>query len=88
MRAYVPTMSEVLQSTKLVQRGESDKLNFTAPSTPGEYSFLCSYPGHWVRMYGIMLVVPSLDGFEAKPTPPTDPVTGKLFESQRQPQTR
>ena len=87
-RAYVPTMPEVLQSTKLVQRGESDKLNFTAPSTPGEYSFLCSYPGHWVRMYGIMLVVPSLDGFEAKPTPPTDPVTGKPFESQRQPQTR
>ena len=84
-RAYVPDSPLVLQATKLVQRGESDKINFNAPSTPGEYAFLCSFPGHWVRMYGIMLVVPSLDAFEAKPTPPTDPVTGKPYDSQRPP---
>jgi azurin len=83
-RAYVPDTPQVLQATKLVQRGESDTLNFNAPSTPGEYSFLCSFPGHYVRMYGVMLVVPSLDQFETKPTPPTDPLSGKPFDSQRQ----
>jgi glucose/arabinose dehydrogenase/azurin/lysophospholipase L1-like esterase len=83
-RAYVPDIPQVLQATKLVQRGESDTLNFSAPATPGEYSFVCSFPGHYVRMYGVMLVVPSLDQFETKPTPPTDPLSGKPFDSQRQ----
>ncbi len=84
-KAYVPNIPQVLQATKLVQRGESDTLNFTAPSTPGEYSFVCSFPGHYVRMYGVMLVVPSLDAFETKPVVPTDPLTGKPFDSQRPP---
>src|SRR3954470_280949 len=83
-RAYVPDMPQVLQATKLVQRGESDTLNFNAPTTPGEYSFVCSFPGHYVRMYGVMLVVPSLDQFEPNPTPPMDPLSGKPFDSQRQ----
>jgi azurin len=84
-KAYVPNIPQVLQATKLVQRGESDTLNFTAPSTPGEYSFVCSFPGHYVRMYGVMLVVPSLDAFETKPVVPNDPLTGKPYDSQRQP---
>jgi azurin/lysophospholipase L1-like esterase len=87
-KAYVPNIPQVLQATKLVQRGESDTINFTAPTSPGEYSFLCSFPGHWVRMYGVMLVVPSLDAFETKPTPPTDPISGKPFDSQRQSQSK
>jgi glucose/arabinose dehydrogenase/azurin/lysophospholipase L1-like esterase len=87
-RAYVPTSPNVLQATKLLQQGQSDQLNFTAPAKPGEYSFLCTFPGHWMRMYGVMLVVPSLDQFETKPTPPTDPVSGKPFESQRQPASK
>jgi len=85
VKAYVPNIPQVLQATKLVQRGESDTINFTAPTSPGEYSFVCSFPGHWMRMYGVMLVVPSLDAFETKPTPPTDPISGKPFDSQRQP---
>jgi hypothetical protein len=36
-------------------------------------------------MYGVMLVVPSLDAFEAKPVVPNDPLTGKPYDSQRQP---
>ena len=35
----------------------------------GRYVFVCTFPGHWIRMYGVMLVVPSLDQFETKPTP-------------------
>jgi len=82
-RAYVPDSPLVLQASRLLQRDESDRIDFTAPSKPGEYNFVCTFPGHWVRMYGVMLVVPSLDAFEAKPTPPRDPLTGKPYESQR-----
>ena len=33
---------------------------------PGEYNFVCTFPGHWVRMYGVMLVVPSLDALRGE----------------------
>jgi glucose/arabinose dehydrogenase/azurin/lysophospholipase L1-like esterase len=82
-KAYVPASPQVLQSTRLVQRGESDTINFTAPSTPGEYNYLCTFPGHWLRMYGVMVVVPSLDGFESRPAIPNDPMTGNRYASQR-----
>ena len=78
-----PTCRSVLEASRLVQRDESDTIKFTAPPKPGDYNFVCSFPGHWVRMYGVMLVVPSLDAFEAKPAVPNDPMTGKPYESQR-----
>ena len=31
-------------------------------------------------MYGVMLVVPDLEAWRAKPTPPTDPMTQKPYE--------
>jgi azurin/DNA-binding transcriptional ArsR family regulator len=83
VKPFVPASPLVLQATRLVQQGESDSLAFTAPKEPGEYIYLCSFPGHWLRMYGVMLVVESLDAWEAKPTTPTDPMTKQPFASQR-----
>lgn len=76
-KAYVPDSPLVLASTRLVNGGETERLNFTAPEKAGEYNFLCSFPGHWLRMYGVMVVVPDLDAFEAKPVEPKDPLTGQ-----------
>ena len=81
--AYVPESPKVLQALSMVQPGESESLNFTAPAKPGEYDFVCTFPGHWVRMYGVMLVVPDLDAWERNPAPPTDPVLKKPFDSQK-----
>jgi azurin len=82
-RAYVPNSPLVLHATRLLSAGETDRLNFLAPAKPGEYVFVCTFPGHWIRMYGVMLVVPDMEAWEAKPTTPTDPVTGKPFTAQR-----
>ena len=79
--AYVPNLPAVLESTPLIKEGETGRLNFTAPKQPGEYVFLCSYPGHWARMYGVMLVVPDLAAWDAHPTVPTDPITNQPFSS-------
>ena len=81
VKQFVPESPKVLQSTKLVQPNESAKLSFTAPTKPGNYPFLCTYPGHWVKMYGVMQVVPDLDQYDQKPTPPKDPLTHKAYES-------
>lgn len=79
VKPYVPSSLSVLSATKLLQQGETDRLTFVAPKVPGEYVFLCTFPGHWVRMYGVMLVVDDLAAFEANPTAPSDPVTKKPF---------
>jgi azurin len=80
-KAFVPDSPKVLQSTPLVQPGESDTLSFTAPEKPGNYTFLCTYPGHWVKMYGVMQVVADLDKYDQSPVIPKDPMTHKPYES-------
>lgn len=82
-KPFVPDSPLVLQATTLLKEGETARLSFTAPRQPGEYVFLCSYPGHWARMYGVMLVVEKLDEWEAHPTVPIDPLTSRPFTSPR-----
>jgi putative membrane-bound dehydrogenase-like protein len=53
---YIPIMSEVLFSTKLINPNESVKVRFRIPSVEGDYPFICSFPGHWRIMNGIMKV--------------------------------
>jgi hypothetical protein len=83
VKPFVPSSPQVLFATNLVKEGDTERLAITAPKTPGEYIFVCTFPGHWVRMYGVMLVVDDLEAWEAKPTTPTDPVTKQPFTSQR-----
>ena len=83
VKSFVPDSPLVLQATRLLNWGETDRLGFNAPAEPGEYPFLCTFPGHWVRMYGVMLVVSNLDAWEANRTVPNDPMTNRPFASQR-----
>jgi azurin len=53
---YVPQVPEVLWATKLLGTGESATLEFTAPTVPGDYIFVCTFPGHWRGMNGILRV--------------------------------
>ncbi|MBI4582994.1 MAG: discoidin domain-containing protein [Planctomycetes bacterium] len=60
-RNFVPSIPEVLHATRLLQPQQTDKLSFTAPAELDDYPFVCTFPGHWRRMYGAMRVVRSLD---------------------------
>jgi putative heme-binding domain-containing protein len=66
-RHYVPQSSKILLSSTLLQPRESQKLSFTAPSEPGVYPYVCTYPGHWRRMYGALYVVADLDAYLENP---------------------
>ena len=83
VKPYVPDTPLVLHATRLLNWGESERLGFRAPAKPGEYVYVCTFPGHWVRMYGVMLVVKDLEAWEANPTTPTDPMTNRPFAAQR-----
>lgn len=52
----VPESEDVLFASKLIQAGEEDVLEFTAPTEAGDYPYLCTYPGHWAIMNGVMTV--------------------------------
>ncbi len=50
-----------------MQPRESQKLSLAAPKAPGVYPYVCTYPGHWRRMYGALYVVSDLDEYQADP---------------------
>jgi azurin len=56
---YIPqdeeSKKEIVAYTKLLGGGESDEITFTAPA-PGDYPFICSFPGHFAIMQGVMTV--------------------------------
>jgi azurin len=53
---YVPAIAEVLFSTPLVNPGQNYTLKFKAPTSAGDYPFVCTFPGHWSIMNGVMKV--------------------------------
>lgn len=66
-RQYVPPSDKILLSSRLLKHRELQKLSFTAPTHPGVYPYVCTFPGHWRRMYGALYVVDNLDEYLADP---------------------
>lgn len=54
---YIPEDDAILAATAMAAPGETVSMTFTAPSEPGEYRYICTFPGHYVMMQGTMTVV-------------------------------
>ena len=54
---FVPGTPDVLHATPLINEGETARLRFRAPAEPESYPFVCTFPGHWRTMNGVMQVV-------------------------------
>jgi putative heme-binding domain-containing protein len=59
-RNFIPQSPKVFHATALVQPGETARLQFVAPRQPGDYPYVCTFPGHWRLMNGTLVVVPKL----------------------------
>jgi azurin len=55
-KSYVPASPKVLQATKLIESKGRAELDFTAPAKVGEYPYVCTFPGHWRVMRGVLVV--------------------------------
>jgi azurin len=56
---YLPAAQadKVLAHTKLLGPKQTDEITFKAPTEPGEYTFLCSFPAHYLTgMKGVLVV--------------------------------
>ncbi len=52
---YVPDSEQVLYHTNILQPHSSEAIYFVAPA-PGEYTYVCTFPGHAVTMRGKLVV--------------------------------
>jgi azurin/(2Fe-2S) ferredoxin len=53
---YVPDSQNVLVYTDMVNPKGEFSIHFEAPEEKGEYPYLCTFPGHWMVMNGVMKV--------------------------------
>ena len=58
---FLPDNDKIIAATELLNQSEYQILEFTAPSDPGDYDYVCTFPNHWQTMRGVMQVVPGED---------------------------
>ena len=56
-QGYVPEIPQVLFATKLVDPGQTVRVQFRAPAQTGQYPYVCTFPGHWRLMNGVLNVI-------------------------------
>ncbi len=48
---------EVIAHTDMASKGSTVKVTFTAPTAPGNYTYICTFPGHYISgMKGTLTV--------------------------------
>jgi azurin len=60
---YVPKNKKIIAASKLMEAGQKQTLQLTAPAEPGNYEYVCTYPEHWKVMFGELVVVKDIDAF-------------------------
>jgi putative heme-binding domain-containing protein len=53
---YVPQTDDVLAYADIAQPNDSVTIYFRAPKEKNRYPFVCSFPGHWMVMNGVLKV--------------------------------
>lgn len=53
---YVPDSDDVIAYTDMTNPKESFTIHITAPNEKGDYPYLCTFPGHWMVMNGVLKV--------------------------------
>ncbi|MHA3774591.1 PVC-type heme-binding CxxCH protein [Verrucomicrobiota bacterium sgz303538] len=62
-RVFIPKDKKVLLASKLLEPGQKEKLTFQVPKEPGEYEYVCTYPGHYLVMWGKLIVTNDVDAY-------------------------
>ena len=55
-KSYVPDLPEVLHFIPVIDPNTDHVLHFRAPKKPGDYPYICTFPGHWQAMRGVLKV--------------------------------
>jgi azurin len=55
-RHYVPESADILCHARVLDPQKTTTIHFTAPAQPGQYPYICTFPGHWAVMRGVLIV--------------------------------
>lgn len=53
---FIPDNKNIIWHTKLLDAGKDEVVEFNAPAKPGDYPYMCSFPGHSIIMRGMLHV--------------------------------
>jgi len=53
---FIPESPDIIWHSKLLDHGKEQVIEFTAPAKPGDYPYMCSFPGHSILMRGMLHV--------------------------------
>jgi azurin len=56
VQQFVPDLPQILASSRLLEPGQSITIQFRAPGQAGAYPYVCTFPGHWRLMNGVLTV--------------------------------
>jgi azurin len=56
VRHYVPESADVIVHTDVVMPSDKFTIYFKAPDKKGNYSIVCTFPGHWMVMNGSLVI--------------------------------
>ncbi len=74
-RAYVPRNGQgFFAASKTIEPGQKETLKITAPAKEGDYEYVCTFPGHWMIMWGRLVVTKDVDAYLEK-NPQAAPTT-------------
>jgi glucose/arabinose dehydrogenase/azurin len=69
-RAFVPDSADILAATKLIEPRQKTALKLNAPAEEGDYEYFCTYPGHYLIMWGQLIVTRNVEDYlHAHPQP-------------------
>jgi uncharacterized cupredoxin-like copper-binding protein len=63
-RNWLPDDKNIWLHSKMLNPHEKEELHFTAPEKPGDYPFVCTFPGHAQTMNGKLKVIPLGEGLK------------------------
>ena len=53
---FNPQNVNVIAGSAVAAPGATVTIEFTAPAEAGTYTYICTYPGHWMKMQGVFIV--------------------------------
>ena len=81
-RAFIPQSPDILAATRLIEPRQKTALKLTAPMEEGTYEYFCTYPGHYLIMWGQLIVTRNADDYLQSHPQPTLPSPSSKTASQ------
>lgn len=60
------SVPKIFEATPLIEPGRKDSLKLDAPKREGDYEYVCTFPGHGILMWGVLVVTKDIDDYLAK----------------------